>query len=291
MSRQPRVTVLPRQASSEAQATLQREWRRPNSKGFMGLRDGYVLSPFAGFGSFAFGEFQVLGPSSLAFQNSWTNDDWTSVNHKWKDHIAYWFHLSYEPLDNDILQQAVAKLEQLTTNAKAGDAASSALKMSLLSPIANLIKRGDANTSQFDNLGNASDATHRDRYAIFTSLNDAITKLANAKVPAFTPPADAVAQGITGATTPGGASSVYLFMAQQQQAAQAAAAAQAAVAKAKADAEAAAAAAAAKKGSTGGDMSKLAVPEEGPNKLLIFGGIGLVTLLGVGAVLMMKKKK
>lgn len=252
-------------------AELTPMWRQPNSRGYAGYSQ-----KLAGFGSYSgFGEFLVVTPGKGSFQNSWTNDDWTSANRKWKDHINYWFKLSYEPLDEGVLDRARVKGDKLLTQAKEGDIASGALLGSLADPIFALIKRADANTSQFDNLGNASDATHRDRFAIFNSLNQAITRLANATIPAFVPPSDGTSP-LPGSKPP---SSVYEYQAQQIAAAQAAAkAAAAAAAKAKADALA----------NVGNRPGSLA--PQNNSKMLIFGGIGLAALLGVGLVLSKKKK-
>lgn len=266
--------------------------RRPMKTRISRNLNGYVLSPFGnidGLGNFAaFGEFLVVSPGRGSFQNSWTNDDWTSANRKWSDHIKYWFKLNYEPLDEGILDRAREKGDKLNTQAKAGDVAAGGLLLSLIDPIYALIKRADANTSQFDNLGNASDATHRDRFNIFNSLNAAITKLANVTIPAFTPPADAGA-GITGVAPGQTAANVYVFQAQQAAAAAAAAKAAneaAATAKAAADAQAAAKL---NPGLVKTSQSALSAAQTGPSNMLLFGGIGLVALLGVGFVLSRKK--
>lgn len=243
---------------------------------------GMVLSPFGDIGTYAnhgFGDFQVLSDGSIAglgFKNSWTYDDWTSANHKWSDHIAYWFKLNYVPLDSTILSRANAKIGQMADAAKAGSSQADGLLLQLTTPIKVGIAAADKNTSQFDNLGNASDATHADRFRIFNELNAAITKLANATIPTVWSDLDT-----GGATAPGGADAgtptgIYQTLAKNN----ANAAAAAAAAKAAADAA-----------RNAGMLSNAsALPGSDNTLMYVAAGVGGLLLIG-GVIVMMKGKK
>lgn len=261
-------------------AELTPQWvRRPNSQGYSGYRQSAQLAGPNGsrmsiFGRAAddfagFGEFVVVGPGDLAFQNSWTYDDWNSANKKWLNHIDYWFKLKYVPLPPSVITAAKNKFNALQTQLNAGDVAAGALLEKLLLPIRRGIADGDSNTSQFDNLGNASDATHRARFELFTALNKAIQDLANVTLPKF------VKGGTADASDP------FAVVVQQNQEAAAEAKRQQAVAQAQ-DAQA-------KQIALDAKSAMLKAKGGGSNTMLIAGGGALV--LGLAAVLLLKKKK
>lgn len=248
-----------------------------------GSLHGYVLSPFGNIDGFGdFGGISVLpgaAGNAFTFQESWSSDDysnadsskgWWADSNYWKLNDGGWDG----PPDDATTARAVSKFNAIKKGIDASSASAVVMGDTYVTAVSDAVKAVDANTKKANWVGKYSDSDNRQRSVLMVNLKNAVTRLANATVPALWPDIDT--GGLTSGTGAGGAVTTNDIIAQQQlKASQDLKTAQAALA-------------AAQKGSVS-TPGILGTASTDNTMLYIGGAVGLVALLGVGIMLSKKK--
>lgn len=155
-----------------------------NGNAMNGLSRGGRGLGFLGQFASAFGaapKWPIAG--DIGFNEEWSYNDWKG-NNGWTAHIAYWKLADYEPLSDTMVNRAQQAWSALKAAADLGNVAAENQLEQYKATFKGLASQVDANTKQFNALGQASDPTHRDRARLLTELNKQLKAFANAGVPA-----------------------------------------------------------------------------------------------------------
>lgn len=250
-----------------------------------GAVNGYVLSPFGNIDGFGdFGGLPVITgvtDTSLTFKNDWSGSDFFNPDQTvgWWAWVIKWPALNTGgwdgPPTSAVQTRAYNNWKALTAGVNLGSTQAQAMGDQYIGAIASDVKSIDQNSALYNAFGGMpNDQAHQQRSQLFVQLKRDITTLANLKVPNVWADvggdSSSTTGGTSGAQVAASGGSAYTQLALQQQAARSAAQA---------------AQQAAQKASEAASNPLAALSGGSSTNLLLYGGLGLAALVGVGLLL------